>query len=75
MTLKQYIDILNEFVENNPETLDLEVIYAEDDEGNGYGRIAYAPTKGVFDDDDFWTESNLEEGEFKQSDINAVCIN
>jgi hypothetical protein len=76
MTLKQYIENLNEFVEKNPEALEFEVIYSEDDEGNGYNRIAYAPSKGVLDEDgEFWSETNLSEGEFEFSDMNVVCIN
>ena len=75
MTLKQYIEMLQKFVEENPETLEFEVIYAEDDEGNGYGNIVYSPSKGVFDDGEFYTEKNLEEGDYQPSDMNAVCIN
>jgi hypothetical protein len=75
MTLKQYIEMLQKFAEENPETLEFEVIYAEDDEGNGYGRIAYSPSKGVFDDGEFFTENNFEDEDYQPSDINAVCIN
>ena len=75
MTLKQYIEALQKFAEENPEALDFEVIYAEDDEGNGYGRIAYLPSKGVFDEGEFYTDNNLEEFEYEPTDINAVCIN
>ncbi len=75
MKLKEYIDILNEFVKENPETLEFDVIYAEDDEGNGFGSISYSPTKGVYQEGEFWSEGNLEDEGFEESDINAVCIN
>ena len=75
MTLKQYIEMLQKFVEENPETSEFEVIYAEDDEGNGFGTIAYSPSKGVFVDGEFYTESNLADEDYQPSDMNAVCIN
>ena len=67
--------MLQKFAEENPETLEFEVIYAEDDEGNGYGNIVYSPSKGVFNEGEFFTENNLEEEDYQLSDMNAVCIN
>jgi hypothetical protein len=77
MKLKEYIDSLTEFAKSHPETLELEVIYAIDDEGNGYNRVHYTPTKGVLQENEFYTESgeDFEDSGFEESDINAVCIN
>jgi hypothetical protein len=50
----------------NPETLDMDVIYSRDDEGNGFQEVHYSPSKGFYED-----------MEFEESDylVNAVCIN
>lgn len=76
MTLKQYIETLQKFADENPEALNFEVIYSEDDEGNGFNRISYSPSLGVYDEDEgFWTSTNLKENRYKLTDMNAVCIN
>lgn len=36
MKLREYIEQLQKFAEMNPETLDMDVIYSRDDEGNGF---------------------------------------
>lgn len=73
MTLKEYFELLQEFIKEHPEALEYEVISSKDDEGNGYNRIYYSPTLGSFNGDDFSTElEDLEEGNLP---INAVCIN
>jgi hypothetical protein len=66
MKLKEYIEQLQKFVEMNPETLEMDVIYSRDDEGNGFQEVHYAPSKGFYED-----------MEFEESDyhVNAVCIN
>jgi len=66
MTLKQYIDSINEFVKQNPEALDLDVIHASDDEGNRFHLIQYPISKGFFNGWDY------NQGSEKP---NAVCIN
>ena len=66
MKLREYIEQLQKFAEANPETLDMDVIYSRDDEGNGFQEVHYAPSKGTY-----------EGYEFDESDdnVNAVCIN
>ena len=66
MKLREYIEQLQKFAEMNPETLDMDVIYARDDEGNGFQEVHYAPSKGFYEDMEF------QEGD---EDVNAVCIN
>jgi hypothetical protein len=75
MTLREYLDELQEFVETYPECLDMEVVYSRDDEGNGYERVYYGPTKGIFEDREFIPAGQLEEWERNENEINAVCVN
>jgi hypothetical protein len=83
MKLKEYIENLQKLAKEKPETLEMDVIYARDDEGNGYQGIYYEPTLGVFDEEgEFHSEANIkedaeyyEEYEIDVSTINAVCIN
>lgn len=73
--LKEYIENLNKFAKENPECLDMEVITAIDDEGNGYNYVNYSPSKGVFDDGDFVGEEDYECCGYGNEDTNAVCVN
>ena len=66
MKLREYIEQLQNFAEANPETLDMDVIYSRDDEGNGFQEVHYAPSKGTYED------MEIEESD---EDVNAVCIN
>lgn len=78
MTLKEYIENLNKFVKENPETLDYQVIYSRDDEGNGYQQVHSLPDIGQFDGDDFSSKDNYDEEPEEYGDdfeVNAVCIN
>lgn len=75
MKFKQYIEMLQKFIEENPETSEYEAIYSEDDEGNGFGKINFSPTKGVYEYGEFITEANLEDEEMDPSEMNAVCVN
>ena len=59
----------------------LEVIYASDDEGNGYNYVSYEPSIGYFDKEDGEYEafSNSittdEEVQLTEDLCNVVCIN
>jgi len=67
MNFKEYIDTLIEFSEEHPESLELEVIYSKDDEGNGHDTVKYTPTIGCYSDNEFDdTEKVL---------VNAICVN
>ena len=54
---------------------DLDLIYAKDDEGNGYERIHYDPSLYIFEDrDDVRSiEDCLENGD--EFTPNAICVN
>ena len=75
MKLREYIENLNEFAKENPETLDMVVVYAKDSEGNGFESIHCTPSKGCFNqsENDFVDVENYEE--LDENDTNAVCIN
>ena len=66
MTLKQYADLINQFVKQNPDALEFDVIFACDDEGNDFELVHHAVSKGSFSGRDY--EMNSEKP-------NAVCIN
>jgi len=74
MQLKEYINNLNDFAQQYPESLDMECITSEDDEGNGYNYIWATPTLGIFDDNDFLSlETVLEDGYYDQFWKDGVC--
>ena len=67
MKLKEFIDNLNQLVKEYPETAELMVVSADDDEGNGFTPIHYAPTTGNYDEDEKHFTEDIE--------ANAVCVN
>ena len=44
MNLQDYINTLQELIVDNPELADAEVWTADDEEGNGYQRVGFAPS-------------------------------
>lgn len=83
MNLKQYIEQLSKFMDEN-NAGDMEVIYSMDDEGNGYYPVYFGPSVGHFnpDDHEWMNEDSIEDwcegDEFCTEDdypINSVCIN
>ena len=48
MKFKDYLKNLNKLVEEYPESLDYDVVYAKDDEGNGYDLVNYEPGLGHY---------------------------
>jgi hypothetical protein len=75
MTLKEFIENLQKFVEENPKALELEVVTSKDDEGNGYNRVYYEPSMGHYDGDDFTPHSQFEDWNRDDDDLNSVCLN
>jgi len=71
MKLKDYIKQLQQVISANPKSADLDVIYAKDEEGNGFGHVYYSPTIGKYDGSyDF---EGYDVGDKRKP--NAVCIN
>lgn len=75
MKLKEYLKSLNDFVENNPDCLEYEVISSSDDEGNSFNIVHYSPSLGVFEDREFISIEELDEYNRDKSEVNSVCIN
>jgi hypothetical protein len=75
MTLKEFIENLNEFVKENPETLDMKVITSKDVEGNGFNDVFYSPTKGIFKYDQFIPFNQYEHHKREENETNSVCLN
>lgn len=68
MTLKEFFESLKELYSQHPELHDKQIVYAKDDEGNGFSKVLYTPSFGQYDGEDF----NVSDDE---NEINAVCIN
>ncbi len=75
MTLKEYFEGLQEFIKENPDALDLEVVTSKDDEGNGFNRVHYGPSKGHYDEDSFTSVDMFDEWGIDEDNVNAVCVN
>lgn len=71
MTLNQYIKLLQKLVKLNPETAQMPVVYAKDEEGNGFHALHNGPSVMTFENEDsYYLEQTEDDGGFK-----AVCIN
>lgn len=72
MTFKEYVHELNKYMTLHPETKDMLVIFATDEEGNDYDTLYFGPTCGRY---------NHFKRQFKPTGKtillkgNAVCIN
>ena len=77
MKLSEYINQLQEFIKENPETTEFKVCYSIDDEGNGYNDVYYTPTIGYRGEDgEFISLSDTEWFEENEDAVpNSVCIN
>lgn len=71
MKFKEYVELINKLAEENPESLEFDVIYAVDDEGNGYCRGVMGPSL-IAAEDGYHCDIYGDESE-EQS--NAVLIN
>ena len=71
MKFKEYVESINKFLEEHPESGEMKAIYASDDEGNNYDDVWGEPTlMNTNEDDDGWFG-----GEEEEVEPNAVCIN
>lgn len=66
MKLKDFLKNLDLLVALNPEYLELDVVYAIDDEGNGYNMLHNDPCVGEIDDGDFFEDTDKPK---------VICIN
>ena len=74
---KDCLEELNQLAKDRPELLDLQVIAAADDEGNGYSPVYFSPSFGYYDeaDRDFYSENSDEDEIESPGPTNAVCLN
>ena len=75
MKFKEYLDNLNKYAKENPDSLNYDVITSVDDEGNGYNLVHYTPSKGIFKDREFIPEDGLEDYNRDKVDLNSICVN
>ena len=73
MKLRKFLNNIDNLVKEYPEILEYEVVYSEDEEGNGFNIIYYEPSIGVYNKQD--KEFYLGEMELSQNDIKVICIN
>jgi len=71
MKLKKYVKELQEILKDYP---DVYIVYARDDEGNGFQEVYFTPTLGWWDkvDKEF---TGLDEDLERTDNVNAVCVN
>lgn len=77
MTLNEYIDRLIKF-RDEESAGELQVIYAVDNEGNGFNTISNSPTKCIFNDHDwvqFYDKDEWDSEDDFEEEVDAVCIN
>jgi hypothetical protein len=75
MTLKEFIESLNNFAEQNPEALEMLVVTSKDNEGNGFNIVYYTPQKGSYMNGNFYSLHDYSHYKIDKSETNAVCIN
>tara|TARA_Y100000389_G_scaffold86606_1_gene83294 strand:- start:4531 stop:4764 length:234 start_codon:yes stop_codon:yes gene_type:complete len=71
-TLRQLINRLNDIVKDNPEALDLPLVYSIDDEGNSFHRVYFDAGLGNYNERD---REFLNKEEANDKEVNCVCIN
>ena len=81
MKLKEYLIHLKKAVDADNSLLDMELVYAIDDEGNDFRQVNFLPTLGIFKQGEFISKDKIEEynedyeTEYSDNDINSLCIN
>lgn len=75
MILKEFLKNLNDLANENPKMLDYQVIISKDDEGNEYKKVQCKSSLGIYENNEFISEFEIEDYERKESEINAICIN
>ena len=70
MRLTEYIAQLQRIKD---EYGDLELIYAKDDEGNGYNKVNYLPTRVYYNESDREIINDYNITEYNESEYITVC--
>jgi len=71
-TLKQLISRLQDIAKENPEALDLPLVYSRDDEGNSFHKVYFDAGLGNYDEN---KREFLNKEEADGKEVNCVCIN
>lgn len=78
MTFKDYLKAANELAARNPETLEMQVIFAIDNEGNKFVPCEHVPSAGLLSNEEFFNDNDLAV-DFPdlvgKVTFNVVCIN
>lgn len=69
MTLGEYVENLNDFLEENPKAKELPVVYASDPEGNNWHNVQSGPCL-IQKDENGWVRIT-----YTMEKANEVCIN
>ena len=75
MKFKTFIENCVKYAKEHPETLEMDVVYSKDDEGNGFGMIHYNPCVGLYEDREFTDKDAFDDWDVEGDPSNAVCIN
>lgn len=77
MKLKEWLDKLNKLVESDPGILEVEVIYAKDEEGNSFEVVQYTPSIGFYDskNQEFSGQESLYDPNEGENLTSVVCLN
>lgn len=66
MKLHTYYDALSALIKENPESLEWDVYYYSDDEGNQLNKMHYLPVIGAVKNEEFLPEQKVN---------NSICLN
>ena len=70
MLLKEYLEALNKLVKKDKSLLDLEIIHAEDDEGNSYKFLNYTPdVRYIEKDSGYYIDGVYEDCDIEDCDM------
>jgi len=71
MTFECYVNNLQNFLIEFPETKNFTVVASIDDEGNGFSEVYLGPSLGEYDGEDFIQDNEEDDS----VEVNAVCVN
>lgn len=72
MLAKEYIKLLNEIINRNPDAANYEVILRADSEGCNYEKAEVDPEECFYEDGG---ELTYGDADFVREDKNAICLN
>ena len=70
MKLREFLKNLSEIVKADKSTLELDVVTAIDDDGNGFKEVVFEPSLG-----EHFADGDFEMAESDECKVNAICIN